>query len=137
MKKLAKTIIAVLMVMTMLFTGIVASASETSVIPRLGNTNKHSLTFTISGNNGIVLAKYTGESTFARADVHVKLEKRFLLAFWNDVGEWSASSTNQSDTLSHIFALDGSGRYRATITLTITGSDGSVDSVEEIIKRDL
>ena len=137
MKKLAKTIIAVLMVMTMLFTGIVASASETSVIPRLENTSKHSLTFEISGNNGIAQVIYRGNNEFARADVHVKLEKRFLLAFWNDVGEWSASSTNQSDTLSHAFALDGSGRYRATITLTVIGNDGSVDSVEEIIKRDL
>lgn len=137
MRNSIKTIIAVLMAMTMLFTGIVASASETSVIPRLGNTSEHSLTFTISGNNGIVRATYEGDTNFAKADVHVKLEKRFLLAFWNDVGEWSASSTNRDDNLSHVFALDDSGRYRATITLTITGSDGSVDSAEEIIKRDL
>lgn len=137
MKKLAKTIIAVLMVMTMLFTGIVASASETSVIPRLGNAINYVVRFEISDNCGETQVTYNGESTFARADVHVKLEKRFLLAFWNDVGEWSASSTNRNDTLSHVFALDGSGRYRATITLTITGNDGSVDSVEEVVKRDL
>ena len=137
MRKLTKTIIGLLMALTMLFTGIVASASETSVTPRLGNVINYNTYFAISDNYGEVQVTYKGESTFARADVHVKLEKRFLLAFWNDVGEWSASSTNQSDTLSHVFALDGSGRYRATITLTITGNDGSVDSVEEIIKRDL
>ena len=137
MRKLTKTIIGLLMALTMLFTGIVASASETSVTPRLGNTTNYATYFEVVGDYGIVETTYSGESTFARADVHVKLEKRFLLAFWNDVGEWSASSTNRNDTLSHAFALDGSGRYRATITLTVIGNDGSVDSVEEVIKCDL
>jgi hypothetical protein len=56
-----------------------------------------------------------------------------LLAFWNDVDEWSTSSSTAYATLSYTFALDGKGTYRATFTLDVTGNDGTVETVTDSI----
>ena len=64
----------------------------------------------------------------------MKLEKRFLFVFWNYVDEWSSSSTELNGDFFHTFTLDGSGTYRATFTLLITGNDGTVDTIEQVIE---
>ena len=69
-----------------------------------------------------------------RADLTVKVQKRFLLVFWNDVSEWSASSTDIDGYFVNTLPLNGSGTYRANITLTITGSNGTVDTITDTIE---
>ena len=134
MKKIAKTIFILSLTLIMCLTSITTSASEqTTVSPRLSNIANYSFAFSASSNGGSFYSNYIGYDNFSRASITVKVEKRFLLAFWNDIGEWSSSSTNQSGSFSHVFALNGSGTYRATITLTVTGANGAVDTITDTI----
>ena len=90
--------------------------------------------FTATADGGYADAEYYGYDSFVRADLTVKVEKRFLLVFWNDIGELSVSSTEKNEYFFHTFALNGSGTYRAIFTLKITGNDGTVDTVEQMIE---
>ena len=134
MKKITKTIVAILLIAILSVTNIVAFATNEWISPRLSHAGSADLFFSATENGGIVEATYNGYSSFVRADLSVKVQKRFLLVFWNDVAEWNASSTKSYDYFSHTFSLDGSGMYRAIFTLTITGNDGTVDIIERTIE---
>ena len=129
MKKIAKTLIAIFLIAIMGMTSITAFASENTVSPRLSHASNANFTFSATANGGYADVSYYGYDSFVRANLTVKVEKRFLFVFWNDIGEWSASSTEIDGHFFHTFTLDGSGTYRATFTLTITGNDGTVDTI--------
>ena len=59
------------------------------------------------------------------------------MVFRNDVDEWSASSIDPEGYFDHLFTLIGNGGYRATVTLTIIGSDGTVDTITDEIESKL
>ena len=142
MKKITKAILIILLSIIMSATSILpAFASEEvsyntsgGISPRLSHTATSNFSFYASENGAEAYVSYDGLSSFARADITIKVEKRFLLAFWNDIGEWSASSTDVNGDFYHVFQLNGRGTYRATFTLTITGTDGTVDTLTEEIK---
>ena len=102
--------------------------------PRLSHMEDCSLSFSTSENGGNCSVLYYGYDSFVRADLTIKVQKRFLLVFWNDVGEWQTSSTEKNGYFFHTFALNGSGTYKATFTLKITGSNGTVDTIEQVIE---
>jgi hypothetical protein len=124
-------------------TSITSSASEIQpnyndgIMPCLEHISNAEFSFSALSDGGHVSVSYDGYNSFVRADVTVKVEKRFLLVFWNDVDEWSASSTNPYGVFYHLFTLNGNGTYRATVTLTITGSDGTVDTITDEIESKL
>ena len=135
MKKLTKSLLVFLLISVMCLTNVTAFASEAGgVTPRITHINASSISFIATSNGGYIDVDYSGSSSFARIDVNVKVEKRSLLVFWNDVYEWNSSSTAKYTTLSCVCPLDGSGHYRATFTLTITGTDGTTDVITETIK---
>ena len=134
MRKITKTLVAILLIAIMGMTNIVAFASNESPSPRLSHMSGGSFTFSATANGGYADVTYYGYDSFVRADLTVKVEKRFLLVFWNEVGEWSASSTELNGDFFHTFTLDGSGTYRATFTLLITGNDGTVDTITDVIE---
>lgn len=127
MKKITKTLIAVLLIAVMSMTHVVAFATEEGISPRLSHTSNGGYSFAAYDNIGHIGVTYYGYDSFVRADLNVKVQKRFLLVFWNDVYEWNASSTELNGEFYHEFELNGSGMYRAKMTLTITGNDGTVD----------
>lgn len=143
MKKITRPTIALLLVLIISMTSITASASGTvpdyneGIMPIMEHVSTTSFIFYALSDGGHASIEYTGSDSFVRADVTVKVEKRFLLVFWNDVDEWSASSTDPYGSFYHLFALNGKGTYRATITLTITGSDGTVDTITDEIESKL
>ena len=143
MKRITRPTIALLLVLILSMTSITASASEVQpnyndgIMPCLEHISNAEFSFSAISSGGHVSVSYYGYNSFVRADVTVKVEKRFLLVFWNDVDEWSASSTKSYDTFYHLFTLNGNGTYRATITLTITGSDGTVDTITDEIESKL
>lgn len=101
------------------------------IMPRYVNAIGHEARFWIANDQANVNVLYYGKSTaFTRAEVTVKVQKRFLLVIWNDVGEWSASSTDLNGSFYKTFAAKGTGYYRALITLTIYGNAGAVDTIE-------
>ena len=140
MRKITKTLITIVLVVIMCMSSLTAFAIDDQLTanmglsPRLSHTENTIFSFVATANGGHTEVEYYGKDSFVRADLTVKVEKRFLLVFWNDVGEWSASSTNTEGYFFHTFALNGSGTYRATFTLKITGRDGTVDTIEQVIE---
>ena len=134
MKKITKTLIAILLLVIMCMTNVTAFASDEGIMPCLSHMEDGSFTFVPTEEGGYVDVTYYGYDSFVRADLTVKIEKRFLLVFWNDVSEWSASSTELNGIFYNTLPLNGSGTYRATFTLLITGNDGTVDTIEQVIE---
>lgn len=130
MRKITKTLVAILLIAILSMTSITSFASEQGISPRLSHTSDAAFSFSATANGGYIDVTYSGyDDSFARADLTVKVEKRFLLFFWNDVANWSASNTDIEGEFYNTIPLDGSGTYRATFTLTITGNDGTVDTI--------
>ena len=137
MKKITKTLIAILLISVLSMTNIVAFAAEGEITPRLSHTNSGSFTFAATNDIGYIGVTYYGYDSFVRADLNVKVQKRFLLVFWNDVYEWNASSTEMNGIFGHEFNItNGSGMYRAQFTLLVTGNDGTVDTITSTIEND-
>ena len=134
MKKITKSLVAILLIAILAMTGVTAFASNEGVMPRLSHMENGSFTFSATANGGYADVTYYGYDSFVRADLTVKVEKNFLFFFWNEIGTWSASSTELNGDFFHTFTLDGSGTYRATFTLRITGNDGTVDTIERTIE---
>lgn len=137
MKKTLKSFVLILMSMLMCLTSIpvYAAESENQVMPRLSHIGDASFAFNATSSIGYISADYTGYSpSFVSAKLTVKVEKRFLWAFWNDVGTWTATCTDIHGIFEHEMSLNGSGTYRATFTLEVTGVDGTVDVVESVIE---
>ena len=134
MKKITKTLIAILLIAVMSMTHVVAFAADEGISPRLSHTENGAFSFAAYDNIGHIGVTYYGYDSFVRADLNVKVQKRFLLVFWNDVYEWNASSTEIEGEFYHEFELNGSGMYRAKMTLTVTGNNGTVDTIPSTIQ---
>ena len=129
MKKITKVLVAILLIATLSMTNAVAFAANDGVNPRLSHMSNGGYTFAVTDNVGYIDVTYYGYDSFVRADLNVKVQKRFLLVFWNDVYEWNASSTEIDGEFYHEFPVEKSGMYRANFTLLITGNDGTVDTL--------
>ena len=134
MKKITKTLLVILLVAVMSLSNVVAFAAEEGIDPRLSHTDSGSFAFAILDGVGCVGATYYGYDSFVRADLNVKVQKRFLLVFWNDVYEWNASCTDLNGDFYHEFSIEKSGNYRANFTLLVTGTDGTVDTITSTIE---
>lgn len=141
MKKTAKTLLILALSVVMFLTSIPAFASNEAVgasagvSPRLSHMGGGAFSFNALESGGIAEVSYEGyPDTFVQATVTFKVEKRFLLFFWNDIGEWTGSSTELWGTLYHIFELDGSGKYRCNMTLEVLGTDGTKDVIQDTIE---
>lgn len=134
MRKITKTLIAIFLIAIMSMTNIIAFASDEGPSPRLSHMSGGSFTFIATSDGGYVDVTYHGYDSFVRADLTVKIEKSFLFFWWTEVTTWSASSTQIDDVFYTTLPLDGSGTYRATFTLLITGNDGTVDTVTDVIE---
>ena len=134
MKKITKTLIAVLLIAIMSMTHVVAFAADEGISPRLSHVCDGGFSFAAYDNIGHIGVTYYGYDSFVRADLNVKVQKRFLLVFWNDIYEWNASSTEIEGEFYHEFELNGSGMYRAKMTLNVTGNNGTVDTIPSTIE---
>ena len=134
MKKITKTLVAIILIAVMSMTNVVAFAAGDEIDPRLSHTDSGSFSFAAEDNVGYIGVTYYGYDSFVRADLNVKVQKRFLLVFWNDVYEWNASSTELDGVFVHEFPIEKSGMYRAQFTLKVTGNDGTVDTITDTIQ---
>lgn len=137
MKKIVKTLMLISLAMIMCLTSmpIYASEAEGTISPRLTHTNGASYSFDATSSIGYIYANYTGvDTTFVSAKLTVKVEKQFLFFFWSEVGTWTSTSTEVFGSFYHEMALTGSGTYRATFTLEVTGSDGTVEVLDTVIE---
>ena len=136
LKKTAKTFLILALSAIMFMTSIpVFASADTGISPRLSHMGGARFSFSALESGGQVDISYEGyDDTFVQATVTVKLEKRYLLFFWKDIDEWSASSTELWGFFSHTFTLDGKGKYKATMTLEVLGTDGTTDVITDSIE---
>ena len=134
MKRITKTLVAILLIAILSMTSITAFASGQGISPRLSHTSNANFSFSATANGGYVDVTYYGYQSFVRADLTVKIEKQFLFFFWTEVDTWSTSSVDIEDHFFHTFTLTGSGTYRASFTLKVTGNDGTIDTVTSEIE---
>ena len=145
MSKIFKSFLTLLVATAILISGVVqisADNNSSDITPRWSVAESKNTIFKISSSGiATVSVGYVADSsTFQKATVTVKIEKRFLLVFWNvvDIGytnnQWVASSTNPNGVLSNTFTVNGKGTYRAKITLEIIGNNGQKDVIEETLE---
>ena len=137
MKKTLKSILLILMSMLICLTSIpvYAAQSENQVMPRLSHIGDASFAFDATSSLGYISADYTGyPPSFVSAKLTVKVEKQLLFFFWDEVGTWTETCTDILGIFEHKMVLTGAGTYRATFTLEVTGTDGTVDVVESVIE---
>ena len=134
MRKITKSLIATLLIAILCMTSVTAFASEDGPSPRLSHTDSGAFTFSATADGGYVDVTYYGYDSFVRADLTVKIEKSVWLFFWSEITTWSASNTNIDGEFYTTIPLDGSGKYRATFTLKVTGNDGTVDTITDVIE---
>lgn len=107
-------------------------ADDYGVAPCYNNTSTTTSSFSIT-DDGLAVIRvsyigYTGITT--GATITVKLQKRTLWLFWNDVDEWVDTSSAYRDTFEHTKSV-GSGTYRVQIEYRINGTGGATDVVTE------
>ena len=68
-------------------------------------------------------------------EVHIKLQKRFLLFWWDDVenGEWTDTVYNYRGTVDHSLQLSSGGEYRAVITVKVYGAGSDYDELNQTL----
>lgn len=138
MKKTLKSTILVMLSLLMCLASmpVCATESENQIMPRLSHMDDATFSFDATTSGGYIEATYTGyDVSFVSAKLTVTVEKRFLWAFWNDVGTWTGTCTDIDGYFYHVMSLNGSGTYRATFVLEVTGTDGTVDVVDSVIEN--
>ena len=137
MKKIVKALMLISLAMIMCLTSmpIYASEAESGISPRLTHTNGASYSFDATSSVGYISAEYTGvAATFVSAKLTVKVEKQFLFFFWSEVGTWTSTSTDLDGIFYYEMPLTGAGTYRATFTLEVTGTNGTVDVITDTLE---
>ena len=140
MNKFIKTVMSILLTCILLCSFMVHSlvgANNEELAPYYVNTDRCYADFLISNGTANLLVEYYGyASEFTRAELCVKIQKRFLLVIWNDVdigysnNEWTATSYDLIGSFYNEFPISKTGYYRALITVKIYGTSGEVDTIE-------
>ena len=137
-----KKLLSVLFLLIFFGNGITTYASAYgSATPYLNNSSNTRSEFTIDDNgNAEVVVRYWGiQGVTTGATITTKIQKRFLLVFWNDVdigtpnNEWIDESTAVSYSNVHSVSVP-KGNYRVKIKYVIRGTNGSDDVIEETLE---
>lgn len=145
-KKLSCICLASILMCLGMIVPICADESEngtSSVSPRYAHCSDCIITFAVSDPDiaSVAVQYYAYSATFREAKITVQIQKRFLGLFWKtvDIGysdnKWVAYCYDTIGYFNNSFAVDGSGTYRANITVEIKGSDGTVDVIEKTVEK--
>ena len=128
------SLILMLCIMFSFATCVIASADDYGIMPCYNNVSGVNCDFEISNGTANAIVIYNGYAgVTSKVTAHVLIEKRALLGLiWNDVEEWTVTSTNYSDALSFDTQV-GKGTYRCTFEVVFEGSGGSSDVITDEI----
>ena len=101
------------------------------IMPLNNNTALTSTSFHISDSGlATVNVKYNGYPDITTgATITIKIEKRTLLVFWNDVVSDTITVTGEYYHEALNYQLEKSGTYRCTVVYTVSGSGGADDVI--------
>lgn len=146
MKKQIRKITWLLLIATLsavlLLSGTLEIYAKTAeeINPYYINVDNTNFNLLVTSSGATFEVNYKGKSTFSRAELFVKLQKKTLGIFWSTVDIpgsddiWKGSSTLQTCTFFDTLPIDGTGTYRAVFTLNIYGTDGTVEEIEEKVE---
>lgn len=128
------SLILMLCIMLSFATGVIASADDYGIMPCYNNVVNVKCDFEITNGTAAAKVIYNGYAgSPSKVTAHVLIEKRALLGLiWNDVEEWTVTSTSYNDLL--LFDTQvGKGTYRCTFEVVFEGSGGSSDVITDEI----
>ena len=137
MKKTMKLTIHGFVVCTLLCMSMLHAFAESGEIsPRLTNVSVATTSFDVVDGEAFFYVSYEGRAaTFSQAQLKVQIQKRVLGLFWRDVGdEWVGYNANLRGEFYDYIPIDGTGTYRAKFTLTVYGTQGVNDVIEDTIE---
>ena len=109
----------------------VNSVSASDISPYYNNTAITYTQFNISDTGEAhVDIEYTGRSGITTgATITVKIEKRNLLVFWNEVVNDVYYFREESHAETFVYQLEKTGTYRCTVDYLISGTGGLDDEI--------
>lgn len=137
MKKTMKRITLAILTCVLCCMSIVpAFADNGQITPRWTNTSNTTMSFVVDDGQANFYVSYVANtSTFSQAQLRVQIQKRVLGLFWRNVGdEWVGYSTALRGDFYDYIPVDGKGTYRANFTLTVYGTQGATDVIEDTIE---
>lgn len=133
-RKLTLSLAIIFVLLAMLPCSVLANG----ITPYYNNTSDTTTAFDITdAGQAIVYVDYTGYSgVTTSATIEIKIEKRTLLFFWNDVITETLSVDGYRYDNELYYQLSDTGTYRCTVEYTIYGTGGSADVVtfEDTVK---
>lgn len=130
------SIILVAVAVASLFPNAVGAAESLSVMPRWNNGAQVTNEFYIdSYGMATVVSRVIGTSGVTTGiTIEIQLQRKGLL-WWSDVdgGYWSDTYIGHYGTTSGGIELEETGKYRAVITVTVSGTGGADDVIEETL----
>lgn len=112
------------------------SIAEVSVMPRYSNGAIVSNFFYISSSGlAEVDSRVSGtDGITTGATITIQLQRKTLL-WWSDVdgGYWSNTFSGVTGSIYESLQLSKTGKYRAVITVTVSGTGGADDVIEETL----
>ena len=141
-KKITRLLLTATLSAVLLLSGTLGIYAENAeeISPYYLNVGDTRFYLIVNSSGATFEAFYEGNSSFARAELSVKLQKKTLGIFWSTVDIpgsddiWKGSSTLQTCTFFDTLPIDGTGTYRAVFTLNIYGTDGTVEEIEEKVE---
>lgn len=134
MKKSFINFICFIVILSCFYT--VAFASDDGISPYFNNVVRTSTDLYIENDIATVMVSYSGYSgVTTNAVITTKIQKRFLLVFWQDVegASWTDYATGVYYSNTHSISVK-SGTYRAQVEYTIYGSGGAADVITDEIE---
>ena len=128
MKKKICLVLSLVFILSMVFQTIVLA---NDIMPLNNNTHLTSTDFHISDSGkATVDVQYNGYPNITTgATITIKIEKRNLLVFWNEVVYDTLTVTGDYYYDSLDYQLEKSGTYRCTVVYTVSGSGGADDVI--------
>ena len=136
MKKTLRSLITVLLTMSILFVGVLSAfATDESASTYLTNCSHANMNFTVvDGEAHFAVTYYAREATFTQAKLTVQIQKKFLAFFWKDAAEeWVGYCTDLDGLFADTIPVDATGTYRAVFKLEVFGTT-TTDVIEDTIK---
>lgn len=115
---------------------VAAASGNSTVMPRYNNVATVSNTFYITSDGiAYVDSNYRGISGITTGTtVEIQLQRRGVL-WWSDVdgGYWNNTVMGTYGSISKTLQLTKTGKYRAVFTVTVVGTGGDADVIEETL----
>lgn len=114
-----------------------------AIEPLNSDSNWSKIVFVVDADEAFVTVSYNAkEEGFSQIKISVKIQKKILGLFWKtvDIGildnEWVAYSSDVSGEFYNSFPVDGTGVYRAVVTLKVINTDGTYEEIEKTVEYD-